>query len=73
MHIQYNLCKTATKIYTTKILMTNGSLMKVKKLQNAPLGAFCNTFDQHYAIIGLEKQFAVFLRVAVQNNIFIQH
>ena len=35
----------------TKILMTNGSLMKVKVLrtvlQNAPLGAFCNTFDLH--------------------------
>ena len=30
-----------------KILMTNGSLMKVKVLQNAPLGAFCNTFDLH--------------------------
>ena len=22
-------------------------------MQNAPLGAFCNTFDQHQAIIGL--------------------
>ena len=28
-------------------LMTNGSLMKVEVLQNAPLGAFCNTFDLH--------------------------
>ena len=31
----------------TKILMTDGSLMKVKVLQNAPLGALCNTFDLH--------------------------
>ena len=30
-----------------KILMTNGSLMKVKVLQNASHGAFCNTFDLH--------------------------
>ena len=26
-------------------------------LQNAPLGALCNTVDLHYAIIGLENQF----------------
>ena len=25
-------------------------------LQNAPFGAFCNTFDLHKAIIGLESQ-----------------
>ena len=31
----------------TKIFITNGSLVKVKVLQNAPLGAFCNTFDLH--------------------------
>ena len=36
-----------SKIDKTKILMTNGSLMKVKVLQNAPFGAFCNTFDLH--------------------------
>ena len=40
--------------------MENGSIMKVKVLQNAPLGAFCNTFDLHEAIIGLENQFFVF-------------
>ena len=39
----------------TKILMTNGSLMKVEVLQNAPIGAFCNTFDLHLAIIRLPK------------------
>ena len=57
--------------------MTNGSLMKVesnaecsKGMQNAPLGAFCNTFDMHLAIIGLENQFAVFLRVAVLRRFY---
>ena len=45
------------KIDITKILMTNGNLMKLKVLQNAPLGAFCNTFDLHQAIIGIENQF----------------
>ena len=45
------------KIDKIKIFMTNGSLMKVesiaecshwsKVLQNAPIGAFCNTFDLH--------------------------
>ena len=28
-----------------------------KALQNAPHGAFCNTFDLHSAIIGLENLF----------------
>ena len=36
-----------SKIDKTKILMTNGSLMKVEVLQNAPFGAFCNTLDLH--------------------------
>ena len=42
------------KFDKTKVLMTNGSLMKVKSiaecskvLQNAPRGAFCNNFDLH--------------------------
>ena len=39
-------------------------------LQNAPLGAFCNTFDLHSAIIGLENQFVVFLRVAVSHRFY---
>ena len=39
-----------------KILMTNSSLMKVKRFaEYSPFGAFCNTFDLHYAIICLEK------------------
>ena len=44
-----------------KILKTNGSLMKSKVLQNAALGAFCNIFDLHEAIIGLENHFLFFI------------
>ena len=36
-----------SEIDTTKMVMTNGGLMKVKVLQNAPRGAFCSTFDLH--------------------------
>ena len=39
--------KQPLKKAKTKILITNGSLMKVEGFQNAPLGAFCNTFDLH--------------------------
>ena len=34
--------------------MTIGSLMKVESI-----GAFCNTFDLHLTIIGLENHFSV--------------
>ena len=44
----------------TKVLKTNGSLMKVESIAECSLGAFCNTFDLHLAIIGLENQFLVF-------------
>ena len=40
--------------------MTNGSLLKVESIAECSLGAFCNTFDLHYAIIGLENQFRSF-------------
>ena len=56
-----------------KILMTNGSLMKGKVLQNAPFGAFCNTFDLHLAIISLDYQFSVFLRVAILHRFYCMH
>ena len=45
-----------SKIDQTKILMTNGSLMKVESIEEA----FCNTFDLHPAIIGLENQLRSF-------------
>ena len=39
-----------SKIDKTKILMTNGTLMKVENTMYCrmlPIGAFCNTFDLH--------------------------
>ena len=35
------------KIDKTKVLKTNGSLMKVESIAECSLGAFCNTFDLH--------------------------
>ena len=49
-----------SKTDKTKIIMTNSSLMKVESFAECSLGAFCNTFDLHLAIIGLKKQFLVF-------------
>ena len=46
--------------------MTNGSLMKVESIVEC-----CNTFDLHEAIIGLENQFSVFLRVAVLHRFLL--
>ena len=34
------------------------------------LGAFCNNFDLHSAIIGLDNQFSVFMRVAVLHRFY---
>ena len=45
-----------SKIAKTKILKTNGSLMKVESIAECSR-AFCNTFDLHQAIIGLENLF----------------
>ena len=36
-----------SKINKTKVLMTNGSLMKVESIAECSLGAFYNTFDLH--------------------------
>ena len=41
-----------------------------KVLQNVPLGAFRNTFDLHQAIIRLENQFVVFLRVILLHRFY---
>ena len=46
--------KQPLKIVIKKILMTNDSLMKVKYCK-----AFCNTFDLHKVIIGLENRVLV--------------
>ena len=39
-------------------------------MQNAPFGAFCNTFDLHKGIIGIKNQFLVFLRAAVLQKFY---
>ena len=36
-----------SKIDKTKVLETNGSLMKVESIAECSLGAFCNTIDLH--------------------------
>ena len=46
-----------SKINKTKVFKTNSSLMKVESIAECSLGAFCNTFDWHLAIMGLENQF----------------
>ena len=48
------------KINKTKVLMENGSLKKVESIAECSLGEFCNIFDMHLAIIGLEKPILVF-------------
>ena len=52
--------KRPLKINKTEIFKINGSLMKVESIAECSLEAFCNTFDLHYAIISLEKQFLIF-------------
>ena len=47
----------------TQVLLYNYQLFTT-------LGAFCNTFDLHWAIICLENQFVVFLRVAVLHRFY---
>ena len=49
-----------SKIDKTEVFKTNGSLMRVESIAECSLGAFCNTFDLHYAKISLEKQLLVF-------------
>ena len=39
--------KGHSKIDKTKVLLTNGSLTKVKSIAECSLGAFCNMFDLH--------------------------
>ena len=55
-----SILSSHSKIDNTKVLNTSGGLVKVKSIAECSLGAFCNTFDLHLAIIGLENQFLVF-------------
>ena len=45
--------KQPLKKYKTNVLKTKGSLMEVESITECSLGAFCNTFNLHLAIIGL--------------------
>ena len=47
----------------TKLLMINGSLMKVESIAECSLGAFCNTFDLHEAMF--------FFRVTVLHRFYL--
>ena len=46
-----------SNIDKTKLLKTNGSLMKVESIAECSHGAFCKTFDLRQAKIGIENQF----------------
>ena len=62
--------KRPLKIDKTKIFMINGSLMKVKSMAEfSPWRFLQTTFDLH-AIVCLENQFSVFLRVAVLHRFY---
>ena len=54
-----------SKIDKTTSLITTGSLMKVESI-----AAFCNAFDLHLGIIGLETQFLAFLRGTVLHRFY---
>ena len=43
----------------TMVLKTNGGLMKVESIAECSKRAFCNTFNLHLVIIGLENQFCL--------------
>ena len=56
-HLQYNRCKNGhLKIDKTTIIMTNGSLMKVKSIAKCIL----QYLDLHLAINGIDNQFLSF-------------
>ena len=50
--------------------MATGSLMKVDSIAECSTRIFCNTFDLHKGLIGLEKHFLVFLREAVLDRFY---
>ena len=62
----------------TKMLMTNGSLIKVESIAecskaDALLQAFCNTFDLHKAIFGVENHLSVILKDTVLHRFYCIH
>ena len=55
MYYSRTCLKQPLKKNKIKVLKTNGSLMKAESIAECSLGAFCNTFDLHKAMIGLKK------------------
>ena len=49
--------KRPLKIDKKKVLKTDDKLMKVVSIAECSHGAFCNIFDLHLEIIGLENRF----------------
>ena len=49
----------------TKVLKKGGRLVKVESIAECSTGAFCNTFDKHLVIIGLEN---IFLRLLLSDS-----
>ena len=45
--------------------------MKVDSIAESSLGAFCNTFDLHLEIIGLEKQSLVFFLIGCLRQVLL--
>ena len=54
-----------SKIDKRKVLKPCGCLMQIESI-----AAFCNTFDLHKAIAGLENPFLIFLRVAASGRFY---
>ena len=55
-HYSETCLKQPLKHNKSKVLKTGGSLVQVKSIAECS-GAFCNSFDLHYVIIGLENIF----------------
>ena len=61
-----------SQIDKTKVFKTNCSLMKVESIAECSLGAFCNTFNLYWAIIGL-KTILVFYLGGRLRQVLLQH
>ena len=57
MHTVKPVLSGHSKIDKAKVLKPCGSLMQVKGTAECSTGAFCNAFDLHQVIIGLENLF----------------
>ena len=62
--------KRPLKIDKTWVLFTNGSLIKVEDIAECSKGSILQIFNLHLVVIGLEKQFLVFLRITVVHRLY---